>query len=192
MAAPCAAVVLAPGATAGARPFAAPASSWSSTTARHGPDALRTPAAHAQGGQDDAQRDGAANGCKKVRSVGGGRVEVGNGARDFAERHAARERAVLHIISVVQTKIFWQQRISMKLSRYSAAHTGRRPERSSAVCAAKAAATAWLCTASGRAAGRRMRGGLSVVLLGVRAQPRLNRRKIAPLPPRRLRLLLHR
>ena len=102
------------------------------------------------------------------------------------------ESGLLHIISVVQTKIFWQQRISMKLSRYSAAHTGRRPERSSAVCAAKAAATAWLCTASGRAAGRRMRGGLSVVLLGVRAQPRLNRRKIAPLPPRRLRLLLHR
>ena len=96
MAAPCAAVALAPGATAGARPFAAPASSWSSTTARHGPDALRTPAAHAQGGQDDAQRDGAANGCKKVRSVGGERVEVGNGARDFAERHAARERAAPH------------------------------------------------------------------------------------------------
>ena len=179
---------MAPGATAGARPSAAPASSWSSSTALHVPDVLRPLAAHAQGGQDDEQRDGAASGCRKVQAVGGEQVDVGNGARDLV----LLENVLLNIISVVQTSIFQQKRISMKLSRYSAAHTGRRPERSSVVCAAKAAATAWLCTASGRAAGRRMRGGLSVVLLGVRAQPRLNRRKIAPLPHRRLRLLLHR
>ena len=67
---------LAPGATAGAWPSAAPESSWSSATALHGPDVLRPAAAHARGGQDDEQRDGVANGYKKVQAVSGEQVGV--------------------------------------------------------------------------------------------------------------------
>ena len=77
MSAPGAAVALAPGATHGARPSAAPACSWSSSPALHGPDAPR-PAAHARGElQDGAHQDGASSSCKKVQAVNGGQVEVG-------------------------------------------------------------------------------------------------------------------
>ena len=108
---------------------------------------------------------------------------------------------LLSIFTDVQNKNFQQQRFNRMLSRCRLAWAARRSSasdssrtaRSGTTRVAKAATTAHLYAASGRTAGRRMRGGLLVVLLSARALPRLVcLRKVPPLPLRRLRLLLRR